>query len=374
MIQPLLDELRKLGTTGVMIKDSSLSGAARDVERCCRVMWLMLTNDSRGMPACNLMSPSPARVGACSRCDQPGYHLAHRTVYLGSCRHLPLQHPLREEYRKQFRFHPLAKQYHNKRRPRAKTKERQRERGELVEASTLALSNPRHPWKQLGCHGVDAWTLTLGPECNWDSCLMNFFCIAHIVMNLVKDLFKMLGGVKKGAYSKGRQRHDAVSGKRRLLQMKKKEFVCKKKLRSHTPHTHTHARAHTHTRTHAHSAIQRTRTHTHTHTHTHMHMHTCRDVVDDVMSDPDMRMWQGADSAGRKLFKHLAFLKIHDCYLLLGARGILFFGSFLFCFCFCFVFVLFLFGFLFCFCFVFALFLLCFCFVCFLFGFCLSFI
>lgn len=275
MVQPLLDAFLKLGTVGTSVIDASEPEASR-VPRICRAMWLFLTNDTRGMPGCNLMRQAPAIIGACPRCDQAGYSLANRTVYMGgACRSLWMDHPLRKLYEKEFRGHPTASVHSSKLRPRRKTKELQRERGERVEAHQRATDRKRAA-KEEGCYGVDAWTRTLGPQCNWDTVLMNLFCIAHIVMNLVKDVFYMMRGVKKGSYNAGRQAHDRRTSVRRHERMREKRFVVPKK---------------------------------------------ARDKLDKEMASPELRMWQGANSGGRKLFKHLAFLKIHDCYLLLGARG-----------------------------------------------------
>ena len=155
-----------------------------------------------------------------------------------------------------------------------------------VEQDTRSHKNPNHRCKLYGVHEVDGWSQILGVL--YDTVKMNFCCLAHALTNMIKDLIYLLKGDKKGAYTANRKKHDAKCGK---------------------------ARTNKFTSTKAKPVPWRVPKAT-------------LDKIDTWLTDGTLPMWREAGQPNKKMFKHPSHLKIHDCMLMLGARGILFWFMF----------------------------------------------
>jgi hypothetical protein len=105
---------------------------------------------------------------------------------------------------------------------------------------------------------------------------MNLICVAHVVMNLVKDLINLMKGKGKGAYTVRAQELDRETGEEHVAMLRTTPWRAR-------------------------LAAQK--------------------AVDALIQSGALPMWSGADASTRGVFKHTSHLKIHDCYLFLGVRG-----------------------------------------------------
>lgn len=180
--------------------------------RVSRQEVLFNAGDSRAVPLANNQMQTPAEVGACTQCWQRGFRLdvcgCKGTYYLSAPSRLEAGRDkvrLLKECDESFAGAPadmrailLAPMA-----PQLKKHSEVVKIGRAAEGDSRLHTNPKHKCKA-GYHRRDA----LATHYNgvWDSARQFFTCTSHEVMNLMRNMFELMGVIGKAAFTGKRKR------------------------------------------------------------------------------------------------------------------------------------------------------------------------
>ena len=174
--------------------------------------WVV--NDTRGGPYATLFAQTPAIHGASTHAvDMRGFRALSQTVYLDSIRYIPRNSAENRDRRKlwadSFRNAPVAiKNKLSQRTPALRTHASNLTAGRRVEAGSGSHRTE-------GCHGVDALSSHVA---GFDTGRNFGDCLAHCVMNNVRDMFGMAGGSGRMKFTQKRQALERLLGRAKFLE------------------------------------------------------------------------------------------------------------------------------------------------------------
>jgi hypothetical protein len=196
---PIIRELDKLAvspfTADIAHSDGKTSAGKVGLINLC------FMNDLKATPLINGQKQAPAINGACSQCFIQGIstkctHKSGSTYYLGMVRQLPVDHGLREEYKKEFVNVPISSHYHvlttfwNMAPMRPKTYEWWRTKALESDKSKFEEGHKSHPSNSSGIKKTTEFSKIVNPLRQVrDDC-------AHMIKNGICDLFKEISGAK----------------------------------------------------------------------------------------------------------------------------------------------------------------------------------
>ena len=171
MMRPIVDMFIDVGPGGA---------GARVGDKVIYLALAWILNDSRGVPSCCSGKQAPAFCGSCVLCVVQGQQHHTTTILPGAVRLLPLNHPLRTLYAKEFEaYEPLAMLATL---PRCK----KRTHSQIVDSGRRVLNGA--PVKEEAFKGVSEFTRI------WyhDIAKHTTYDLAHALANMVKDTIRYM--------------------------------------------------------------------------------------------------------------------------------------------------------------------------------------